>query len=383
MRITATAGVLAEQLTWAAKMLPARPAIPILAGIRLDIAPDQVRITATDYEVWGTAALEADTTDTGTVILPGRLLADLVSRLPASRTLTLTTEEARVRIACGPVSATVRTFPTDDYPDPPERPATELGTMAAADLADAVDRTSVAVSNDATLPMLAGLHLEFGPTGLVVEGTDRYRIGHRTVPWSPTLPDPSEPAGDRPVTALIPSTALALAAKSMTGILTLSADLDTEATATVLAVADQARFLVMRPLDAAWVKTAPFHDKALNEAAVQVVADTGELLDAIDRARLFADTAPVHLTTGPDQVTVHGGADGEDASEDLSAAVTALDDGEPKVTVAFSHRYLTDALRACRADTVRLLLRRTPVPALLVPETDDATYWHVVMPVRQ
>lgn len=77
MHIAITAGLLADQLTWISRTLPTTPAIPVLAGVRLEAGNDRVHLTATDYETWSHATVEADTQGApATVVVPGRLLAE-------------------------------------------------------------------------------------------------------------------------------------------------------------------------------------------------------------------------------------------------------------------------------------------------------------------
>ncbi|HEX9353588.1 MAG TPA: DNA polymerase III subunit beta, partial [Streptosporangiaceae bacterium] len=50
MKIQVERDVLAEAVAWTARALPARPAVPVLAGIRLQAAAD-LTLSSFDYDV--------------------------------------------------------------------------------------------------------------------------------------------------------------------------------------------------------------------------------------------------------------------------------------------------------------------------------------------
>src|SRR6185437_7534801 len=73
---------LAEAVAWSARSLPARPAAPVLAGLLLEVADDQLSISGFDYEVSTQAQLEVTAGAPGRALVSGRLLADIARALP-------------------------------------------------------------------------------------------------------------------------------------------------------------------------------------------------------------------------------------------------------------------------------------------------------------
>jgi DNA polymerase-3 subunit beta len=89
--------VLAEAVTWVARGLPARPPVPVLAGILLHAEDDgTLTLSAFDYEVSARITVAADVSEPGTVLVLGRLLADISRNLP-DRPIDVVTEGARSR----------------------------------------------------------------------------------------------------------------------------------------------------------------------------------------------------------------------------------------------------------------------------------------------
>ena len=112
--------------------------------------------------------------DAGTVLVSGRLLADISRSLPG-KPVDVVTDGSRVGLTCGASRFTLLTMPVEDYPTLPAMPEPS-GIVAGDVFSQAVAQVSIAASRDDTLPMLTGR-----------PGRDRGRDGH--------------PAGHRPLPA--------------------------------------------------------------------------------------------------------------------------------------------------------------------------------------
>ena len=120
MKIQVERDVLAEAVAWTARALPARPAVPVLAGIRLQAAAD-LTLSSFDYDVSAQARVPVEAEEEGEVLVSGRLLAEITRSLPA-RPVEITTDGSRATLTCGSATFTLLTMPTEDYPSLPEMP---------------------------------------------------------------------------------------------------------------------------------------------------------------------------------------------------------------------------------------------------------------------
>ena len=83
MRFRVERDVLAEAVAWTARSLPARPPVPVLAGLLVEAAGDQ--LTLSSLRLRGRPAgstIDADVDEAGTALVSGRLLAE-ITREPA------------------------------------------------------------------------------------------------------------------------------------------------------------------------------------------------------------------------------------------------------------------------------------------------------------
>ncbi|HEY2239336.1 MAG TPA: DNA polymerase III subunit beta, partial [Streptosporangiaceae bacterium] len=206
MKFQVERDVLADAVAWTARALPARPAVPVLAGMHLAAGP-QLTLSTFDYEVSAQASVPVITDEEGTVLVSGRLLAEIVRSLPA-RPVEMSTEGTRTTLKCGSAVFTLMTLPDDEYPTLPGMPP-EAGAIGADVLASAIGQVAIAAGRDDTLPALTGIRMELEGDTVNLVATDRYRLAVRELHWTPVKPDTSG-------AVLVPARVLVDAARSLT-----------------------------------------------------------------------------------------------------------------------------------------------------------------------
>ena len=207
MELRVERDTLVDAVVWTARSLPARPPMQVLLGLLLEVDEQGLEISGFDYEVSSRVRLAATTDTPGRVLVPGRLLSDIVRSLPA-QPVDLRVEGTRVVLTCGPARFTLPTLPVEDYPALPAMPAV-AGTLGSDVFADAVAQVALAAGRDDTLPVLTGVRFEIEGDTLTLAATDRYRLAVRMLQWRPTDPDIS-------TTALVPARTLSETAKALT-----------------------------------------------------------------------------------------------------------------------------------------------------------------------
>jgi len=217
--------ILAEAVTWTARSVPARPPVPVLAGVRLEAKGSSLILASFDYEVSAHCEVAADVEEDGVVLVSGRLLADIAKALP-NKPVDLEVDGNKVAVSCGSARFSLAAMAADDYPALPVMPAV-AGTIDAHDLARAVAQVSIAASRDDTLPLLTSVQMEVKGSSLVLMATDRYRLAMRELTWSPANTELS-------TTALLKARTLSDVAKSLTSSGDVTVALSSESTASSL-----------------------------------------------------------------------------------------------------------------------------------------------------
>src|SRR5580658_4395302 len=182
MRFVVERDALAEAVAWIARSLPSRPVLPVLSGLLIQAADDGLTLSCFDYEVSARVSIDADVTEPGTVLVPGRLLAEITRSLPGHPIEV--DDKDDVTLTCGPASFNLVTLPTGEYPRLPELPRL-AGTVDGGVLATAIGQVTPAASRDDTLPMLTAVNVELDGKTMTLAATDRYRLAVRDLDWNP------------------------------------------------------------------------------------------------------------------------------------------------------------------------------------------------------
>ena len=203
--------VLADAVTWVARGLPARPPVPVLAGVLIE-ADDEGSLTlsAFDYEVSAKTTVPADVAEAGRVLVLGRLLADISRNLP-DKPIDIVADGNKVQVTCGSSRFSLLMMPVDDYPTLPSAPE-PTGTIQGDVFTQAVAQVAVAADRGDTLPILTGVRMEIEGDKITLLATDRYRLAMRELTWKPTAADVG---GSAPLVALIPARTLSDTAKAL------------------------------------------------------------------------------------------------------------------------------------------------------------------------
>ena len=99
MKIQVDRDALADAVAWTARALPARPAIPVLACMRLQ-AGEELTLSSFDYDLSAEASVPVAAEEEGTALVSGRLLAEITKSLPA-RPVQISSDGARATLTCG------------------------------------------------------------------------------------------------------------------------------------------------------------------------------------------------------------------------------------------------------------------------------------------
>ncbi|HEX2313547.1 MAG TPA: DNA polymerase III subunit beta [Thermomonospora sp.] len=370
MKFTVDHQQLAEAVGWAARTLPARPALPVLAGLLLDATPDGVSLAGFDYEVSARAEADATVSEPGRVVVPGRLLAEIVRSLPPEP-VEFHTEGAEVVVRCGSAEFGLLTMPVEDYPTLPEPPA-PAGTVPGDAFAAAIHQVVVAASRDDTLPMLTGARLDIEADTIRLACTDRYRIAACELAWTPATPGFS-------AAAVVPARTLADTARSLRSGAEVTLSL-TGAGDTLLGITSAGRRMTTRLLDDQFID---YRARLAGEWPSRAEIPTAPFVEAVKRVALVADrNVPVRLAFTRDTVDIRAASgDSARASETLPADL----DGD-EVDIAFNPQFLLDGLAGIPAMTTRLHCNGPTKAALLTsaptePDHPDP-YRYLLMPVR-
>lgn len=373
MKFRVERDVLADAVAWTARSLPARPSLPVLAGMLLETTEDStLRLSSFDYEVSAQVSVEATSAEAGTVLVSGRLLAEITRSLPA-QPVDVSTDGSKVVLTCGSAKFTLLTLPVEDYPSLPEMPPA-AGSVGSDIFAAAVGQTAIAAGRDDTLPFLTGIRVEIEGETVTLAATDRYRLAVREFQWTPGRPDIS-------AVALVPAKTLADTAKSLTGGAEVAIALSSEDVGEgMIGFEGGGRRTTTRLLDGDLPK---YRSLFPTEFASHAEIPTAPFIEAVKRVSLVAErNTPLRLAFSQGELVLEAGTGDEAQAVEALEAKLEGDD----IRSAFNPQFLLDGLNAIGSDTACMEFTTPTKPAVITakPGADDATadYRYLIMPVR-
>jgi DNA polymerase-3 subunit beta len=369
---------LADAVAWAARSLPVRPSVPVLAGLLIEAGNEGLVLSTFDYETSARATLAAEVADEGVALVSGRLLADICRSLP-NKPVEMVIDGARVSLTCGSARFSLQTMPVEDYPTLPDMPAA-TGTVQSDVFAHAVAQAVTAAGRDDMLPVLTGVRIEIEGERVSLLATDRFRLSQRELGWSPRTPDES-------VAALVPAKVLADTAKSLTSGSEVTIALAASGSGDGIigfegAAAGGVRRTTTRLLDGEFPKV-----RSLFPSEHQTIAtvDKGELIEAVKRVALVAErNTAVQLAFSDGVLTLDAGSGDEaQASESIQATITGED-----ITTGFNPQFLLDGLGAIEDPVVELAFTQASKPVVISGTSGDGVagdasgFRYLLMPRR-
>lgn len=339
MKFHVNRDVFSEAVSFVVKLLPQRNPQPILAGVLIEATPDgALALSAFDYEASARTTIEATVDEPGTILVHGRLLSEIASRLPNAPIQMITEDDGNIALSCGSARFALASMPVEEYPAIPEVTG-ESGLVPADDFATAISQVAFAASRDDVTPVLTGVQLEVTGQHLSLVATDRYRVALRDIAWD---------GGQQEAHALVPARTLQEVGKTFSHggniSIAFSGSGDREIIAftagnkTVTSLLIKGNFPPVRRL---------FPEQTEHYAVV----NTGELTEAVRRVALVLDrSAPLRFTFTTSSVTMDAsGGDQARASESVDAHLQGED-----VTLGLNPQYLLESLAAVRSEFVRI-----------------------------
>jgi DNA polymerase-3 subunit beta len=366
MKLTLSQDKLFTALQLAGRAVSTRSTLPSLGGILFLAAENKLTLRATDMELGLTLGVDDVNVETdGTVLVPGRLLVDVVRSLPdGDVTVEQRSEQRDVEITAGAARFHLRLLPSEDFPRLPEMEA-ESVTIPAPPLAETIERVARAASRDEVRPILTGVLLQAEGSQLTMVATDSYRLSvkHTEV----------EGGISQPLEANVPARALRELARIIAA--------DGPETVEIGLPRNQAIFragnvvLTSRLIEGQF----PSWRQLVPESFEQEVRLPREELYEVTRriSQLAQRNAPLRMAFAEGELTVAAETpDIGDASESMPAPYS----GEP-MEIAFNPQFFIEGIDSIDGDEIALQLSSPLRPGLLRPVgSDDFSY--LVMPIR-
>ena len=375
MKVIVKQDQLAQGVGIVSRAVSTRSPLPVLANILLQTDDGRLKLSATNLEMGISAWIGAKVEQPGSLTVPSRTFADLVSNLP-SDDVTLSVDERThtLNVRCGTLNTDIKGISADEFPPMPEPDLTASIPLNVANFKEMIQEVVFAASREESRPNLTGVLLSFEGDYLVLAATDGYRISIAKAIMA------QKPA--QKIEALIPARALAELAR-----IAVNGD------ETLQMVFPAGRGQVIFHLHDVELVSQLIEGNFPNYAAIippsfktRTVLSTAELLKACQQTEIIAregsyiarlDIQPESGAEKPSQLEISASSEQTGSSEVM---VDASIDGTP-LLIAFNVRFLREVLEVIKTPNVVLETNAANSPAMIRPVGDES-FQHIIMPMN-
>lgn len=365
MKIAVATSTLLAHLQTVTRLASTRSAVQALSGVMLSAEGDSLQLRATDLDVGVTVAAEAEIAASGSAVLPGRLLLDVVRALPEGQlSLELRSDQGDVEIRSGTATFHLRALRSEDFPPLPKPNPETAVTLPLSAFAATVATVVRSASRDETRPVLTGVLVSATGAELLMVATDSYRLSVKRTRLESPVQTSFE--ANVPARALQELTRIAGGDDGEVSVSITDGQIVFELPGAVLS---------SRLIDGQF----PNHRQLLPDSVEhELRLSTAELASVVRRISLLAQkNAPLRLRFVDGELTVS--AETPDVGEALESLPVPY--SGDTFEIGFNPDFLRDGLESVDTDEFVLKLI-SPVRPGLIESPDTADFIYLIMPIR-
>ncbi|MCC7102243.1 MAG: DNA polymerase III subunit beta, partial [Fimbriimonadaceae bacterium] len=331
--------------------------------IRMEANVNGLRMTACDGEIWGDRTILATIDEPGTACVQAKILQELVARLPDGPISMERSPGGQIFVRAGASDWRLMALNTEDFPLPPTIAAASELRLPMNELREAIEGVIYAVASDNARAVLTGVLFNYDGEKLTLVATDTHRLA--------VLRLGKEGIGST-VNAVVPEKALR-AIRNLP--IADEEEVMLEFDETRLSVDAGSAKVVSQLLAGtypAWERVVPA------EFTRSWKLDRQEMIENLDRTLILARDSAHRVRFGGTGIQLVMSSRSEEKGEAKEEIPAVMENGE--IEIAFNGKYVMDALKAMKSDSVVAQMTEPSRPAMFKPIEGDDRFC-VIMPM--
>ncbi len=177
MRFIVSTSTLLKQLQSVSGALSNSTVLPILEDFLFEIKDGNLTISATDLQTSMTTSLMVEAKENGRIAIPSRILLDTLKSLPEQPVaFNIDDTTFAIEINAGDGKYKLSGENGEDFPKIPVVENASSVNLPASVLAEAINKTIFAVSNDELRPAMTGVYCQLSSQHLTFVATDAHKL---------------------------------------------------------------------------------------------------------------------------------------------------------------------------------------------------------------
>ena len=371
MKLTIKQNKLMEHLNYVIRGISNKNLIPILNCIKFELTNDGLFLMSTDNEIAIKTFIDKKDIDnidtTGEIVVSGRYIYEIIRKLPnelinieevVDSKLYIYTQNSSFHLNCNNVSE----FPNLELEDS----KTPL-FISQKLFKNIINQTAFATSTQESRPILTGINFHIEGNSLECTATDSYILAKKTVEVKSLLEN---------------STDIVIPTKNLNELVRLFNDDEDELEMHVFNNKVIFKFNSIVMMSRLINGTYPNTSKLIpTDFELKMVVKYRDFFNSIDRASLLtneADKNTIKLQSNGNEIIVSSNIP---EIGNVEEKLNVVKDNEKEIKIAFSSKYMMDALKSIESEDVELLFNGEIKPIILKnPESDNLI--QLILPIR-
>ncbi|HFJ9298073.1 TPA: DNA polymerase III subunit beta [Bacillus paranthracis] len=363
-----------QALSEVSKAISTKAIIPILSGIKITADQSGITLIASNSNIFIEKFIPSSMDDeqitttlkAGTIVVPAKYFIEIIKKMPSDIVIKSKNEQT-ITIQSEEITLNLNGFPANEFPNVPQIDNHAEIQIETKQLIDAFKQTVFAVAKNESRPVLTGVHIELDHNKLICAATDSHRLAIRETLISTNVK----------ANCIVPSATINELLKLMNSnlefvsiYLSESHIIFTFGTTTLYSRLIEGKYPNISSL-------------IPNEFQTVINIDRQRMLQGVDRSSLLASewaNNNVNLEI-VNESTIKVSSNASQIGKISETQQIDVIQGEKQFNISFDGRFMLDALRAIKEETVTLSFSGSMRPILVEAGTHSAAI-HLISPVR-
>ncbi|MCC2367880.1 DNA polymerase III subunit beta [Bacillus cereus] len=356
------------------KAISTKSLIPILSGIKITADQSGITLIASNSNIFIEKFIPVLIEDekiatilkAGTIVVPAKYFIEIIKKMPSDIAIKSKNEQI-IKIQSEEITLSLNGFPADEFPNVPLIDNHAEIKVETEQLIEVFKQTVFAVAKNESRPVLTGVHIELSNNKFICAATDSHRLAIRETRLS----------SDVKANCIVPSATINELLKLMNSnskfvyiYLSESHIIFTLGTTTLYSRLIEGKYPNISNL-------------IPNDFKTIINVDRKKILQGVDRSSLLASewaNNNVNLEI-INESTIKISSNASQIGEISETQQIDAIQGEKQLNISFDGRFMVDALRAIKEETITLSFGGSMRP-ILIEAGEQSAAVHLISPVR-
>ncbi|MCR6787311.1 MULTISPECIES: DNA polymerase III subunit beta [Bacillus cereus group] len=356
------------------KAISTKSLIPILSGIKITADQSGITLIASNSNIFIEKFIPVSIEDekiatilkVGTIVVPAKYFIEIIKKMPSDIAIKSKNEQT-IKIQSEEITLSLNGFPADEFPNVPLIDNHAEIKVETEQLIEVFKQTVFAVAKNESRPVLTGVHIELSNNKLICAATDSHRLAIRETLLSSDVKE----------NCIVPSATISELLKLMNSnsefvyiYFSESHIIFTLGTTTLYSRLIEGKYPNISNL-------------IPNDFKTIINVDRKKILQGVDRSSLLASewaNNNVNLEI-INESTIKISSNASQIGEISETQQIDAIQGEKQLNISFDGRFMVDALRAIKEETITLSFGGSMRP-ILIEAGEQSAAVHLISPVR-